>query len=56
MCHGYEMSWWKSENTAKKKAKEVDPDVIPTIIARQDEKAQAVPEDKVEEKELIPAE
>lgn len=47
MCHGYEMKWWKSETTAKNKTLEA---------IRQDEKAKAVREDKVEEKELIPAE
>jgi hypothetical protein len=48
MCHG--MNWWKS----KKKTKEASPDVIRTLTAREYE-AKAVPEDKVEEKELIPA-
>jgi hypothetical protein len=56
MCHGYEMRWWKSETTAKKKAKEADPEVLRTLTARQDEKPKAVSEDKVDEKELIPAE
>jgi hypothetical protein len=46
MCHGYEMKW-KSETTAKNKIKEV---------TRQKERAKAAPEEKVEEKELIPAE
>jgi hypothetical protein len=47
MCHGHEMKWWKSEKTADKTAKET---------TRQDERAKAVPEKVVEEKELIPAE
>ena len=47
MCHGYEAKWWRSENTAKKNIKEA---------TRQDEKAKTVREEKVEEKELIPAE
>ena len=50
------MRWWKSESTAKKKTKEANLDVIRTPVARQDEKAKAVSADKVEEKELIPAE
>jgi hypothetical protein len=47
MCHGYEMKWWRSENTAKKNTREA---------TRQDQKPKAAREDKVEEKELIPAE
>jgi hypothetical protein len=47
MCHGHEMKWWKSEKTANRTAKEATP---------LDEKAKAVPEKKVEKKELIPAE
>jgi hypothetical protein len=54
MCHGYEMRWWKSKATAKEKTREAD--VIRTPTARQDETAKAVFEDKVDEKELIPAE
>jgi hypothetical protein len=47
MCHGYAMKWEKSETTAKKNLKEP---------AKQDEKAKTVSEEKIEEKELIPAE
>jgi hypothetical protein len=56
MCHGYEMRWWKSETTAKKKAKEANPEVLRTLTAREGEKPKAVSEDKVDEKEFIPAE
>jgi hypothetical protein len=56
VCHGYEMRWWRSETTAKKTTKEANPDVMRTLTARQDEKAKAVSEDKIDEKELIPAE
>ena len=56
MCHGYEMRWWKSKTTAKKETREANPDVMRTFTARQDETAKAVSEDKVDEKELIPAE
>jgi hypothetical protein len=45
MCHGYETTWWKSKTAEK--AKET---------VRQDNKAKPVPEEKVKEKELIPAE
>jgi hypothetical protein len=45
MCHGYETTWWKSK--AAVKAKET---------ARQDEKVKSAGEEKVKEKELIPAE
>jgi hypothetical protein len=45
MCHGYEMSWWKSKATVK--AKET---------ARQDERAKPATEEKAKDKELIPAE
>jgi len=45
MCHGYEMTWRKSKTAVK--AKET---------AQQDDKAKSVPEGKVKEKELIPAE
>jgi hypothetical protein len=54
MCHGYEMRWWKSETTAKEKTKEAD--VIRKPTARQDEKVKSVSKDKVDEKELVPAE
>src|SRR5262245_51030964 len=54
MCHGYEMRWWKFETNAKKKTREANPDVMRTFTAHQDEKAKAVSEDKVDEKELIP--
>jgi hypothetical protein len=47
MCHGYGMKWTKSETTAKKDIKET---------ARQEEKIKKVFEEKVAEKELIPAE
>jgi hypothetical protein len=47
MCHGYGMKWTKSETTAKKDTKEA---------ARQEEKIKQVSEEKVAEKELIPAE
>jgi hypothetical protein len=56
MCHGYGMRWWKSETIAKKKTREANPDVMRTLTAHQDEKTKAVSEDKVDEKELIPAE
>jgi len=49
VCHGYEMRWWRSETTAKKTTKEANPDVMRTLTARQDEKAKAVSEDKIEE-------
>jgi hypothetical protein len=52
MCHGYEMRWWKPENTAKKKIKEANSDVIRTLAAQQEERAKAVSENEVEEKEL----
>ena len=45
MCHGYETTWWKSKATVKAKEN-----------ARQDDKVKSVPEEKVKEKELIPAE
>ena len=54
MCHGHEMRWRKSETTAKDKTREAD--LVRTLAARKDEKAKAVSEDKVDEKELIPAE
>ena len=47
MCHGHEMKWWKSDALAKQVIKEA---------TRQQEKAKTGPEEKVEEKELIPAE
>jgi hypothetical protein len=47
MCHGYAMKWWKSETTTTKKLNEP---------IQQDKKAKAVSEEKIEEKELIPAE
>jgi len=54
MCHGYDMRWWKSETTAKDKTRKAD--LVRTLAARQGEKAEVVSEDKVDEKELIPAE
>jgi hypothetical protein len=56
MCHGYGMRWWKSETIAKKKTRETNPDVMRMLTAHQEEKAKAVSEDKVDEKEFIPAE
>ena len=45
MCHGHEMTWWKSKTAVKAK------DTAP-----QDEKVKSTPEEKIKEKELIPAE
>jgi hypothetical protein len=45
MCHGYETTWWKSKTAVK--AKET---------ARQDDKVKSATEEKVKEKEFIPAE
>jgi hypothetical protein len=45
MCHGYETTWWKSK--AAVKAKETE---------RKDDTTKSVTEEKVKEKELIPAE
>jgi hypothetical protein len=56
MCHGYDMRWWKSETRAEKRTKEAKPDVTRTPTARQDDKAKPASKDKVDEKELIPAE
>jgi hypothetical protein len=56
MCHGYEMKWWKSESKATRTAKESPSEVIRTLAAQQDEKAKAAPDEKVEEKVLVPAE
>jgi hypothetical protein len=53
MCHGYEMKWWKSENAAKTTSRQAKPNVVQT---KQDEQPEAVPNDKVGKKELIPAE
>lgn len=56
MCHGYEMRWWKGENTAKEKAKETRSEVIRSLAAQQQEEPGAVSADTVEEKKLVPAE
>jgi len=47
MCHGYGMTWWKSETTAKNEHKE---------STQQEERTKTAPVEKTEEKELIPAE
>jgi hypothetical protein len=52
MCHGYEMRW-KPENKARKKTTEADSEAVRSRTAQ---KKEAVSEDKVKEKELVPAE
>ena len=47
MCHGCGMKWTKPETTAKKDSKET---------AREEERIKKVCEEKVAEKELVPAE
>jgi hypothetical protein len=47
MCHGYGLKWTRSETTAKKEVKET---------AQQETKIKKVSEEKVADKELIPAE
>jgi hypothetical protein len=57
MCHEYGIGsrWRKAQSTADKSADETKADVMASFIAPKDEKSKAVPQNKVEEKELVPA-
>jgi hypothetical protein len=55
MCHEYGIRWWKSESTANKRAEDAKADVMATFTAPKDEKSKAVSQNKVDDKELIPA-
>ena len=56
MCHEYGIRWWKPGSTANKKAGDVKAGVTATVTAAKDEKSEAVSGNKVDEKELVPAE
>lgn len=57
LCHEYGIGsrWRNAQSTANKRADETKADVIAAFIAPKDEKSKAVPQNKVEEKELVPA-
>ncbi len=57
MCHEYEAWWWADrERAAKPKIVEPKPRVVAATPKPQREPVRAAPEEKIDDRELVPAE